>query len=145
MAKKAISDKGTPEPTRNLLQNWDAVKDDGEKSYQAGLALKQDFVNWQGDILTELKQSADLFGKKSVWVIGGDGWAYDIGFGGLDHVLASGENINVLVLDSECYSNTGGQTSKATAMGAVAKFSSLGKRTNRKELGRMFKIGRAHV
>ncbi|MBO4940061.1 MAG: pyruvate:ferredoxin (flavodoxin) oxidoreductase [Clostridia bacterium] len=74
---------------------------------------------------------------KSVWIIGGDGWAYDIGYGGLDHVLASGENVNVLVLDSEVYSNTGGQTSKATPMGAVARFSALGKRIKKKPLGLM--------
>ena len=65
--------------------------------------------------------------KKSVWVFGGDGWAYDIGYGGLDHVLASGEDINVLVLDTEVYSNTGGQASKSTPVGAVAKFAASGK------------------
>ena len=74
---------------------------------------------------------------RSVWAIGGDGWAYDIGFGGVDHVLASKENVNILVLDSEVYSNTGGQTSKATPLGAVARFSSAGKQTNRKDLGFM--------
>jgi pyruvate-ferredoxin/flavodoxin oxidoreductase len=72
--------------------------------------------------------------RKSVWIVGGDGWAYDIGYGGLDHVLASGENVNVLVLDTEVYSNTGGQTSKATPRGAVAKFSSAGKTTGKKDL-----------
>ncbi len=74
---------------------------------------------------------------KSVWIIGGDGWAYDIGYGGLDHVLASGENVNVLVLDSEVYSNTGGQKSKSTPLGAVARFASGGKRTRKKDLGLM--------
>ncbi len=77
----------------------------------------------------------DYLARKSVWIIGGDGWAYDIGFGGLDHALASGRNINVLVLDTEVYSNTGGQTSKATPMGAVAKFSAAGKPTPKKDLG----------
>ena len=72
---------------------------------------------------------------KSVWIVGGDGWAYDIGYGGLDHVLASGENVNVLVLDSEVYSNTGGQSSKATPLGAVARFAAKGKRLKKKELG----------
>ena len=72
---------------------------------------------------------------KSIWIIGGDGWAYDIGFGGLDHILASGANVNILVLDSQVYSNTGGQTSKATPKGAVAKFSAGGKRRRKKELG----------
>ena len=75
------------------------------------------------------------FSNQSVWIVGGDGWAYDIGYGGLDHVLASGENINILVLDTEVYSNTGGQASKSTPMGAVAKFASNGKRTNKKDLG----------
>ena len=73
--------------------------------------------------------------KQSQWVIGGDGWAYDIGFGGLDHVLASGLDVNVLVLDTEVYSNTGGQSSKATPVGAVAKFASAGKRIRKKDLG----------
>jgi pyruvate-ferredoxin/flavodoxin oxidoreductase len=75
--------------------------------------------------------------KKSVWVFGGDGWAYDIGYGGLDHVLASGEDINVLVLDTEVYSNTGGQASKSTPVGAVAKFAASGKKTRKKDLGLM--------
>ena len=75
------------------------------------------------------------FSNQSVWIVGGDGWAYDIGYGGLDHVLASGENINILVLDTEVYSNTGGQASKSTPMGAVAKFAANGKRTNKKDLG----------
>jgi pyruvate:ferredoxin (flavodoxin) oxidoreductase, homodimeric len=80
---------------------------------------------------------ADSLVKKSVWIIGGDGWAYDIGYGGLDHVLASGRDVNILVLDTEVYSNTGGQTSKATPLGAVAKFSAGGKPTPKKELGLM--------
>lgn len=80
---------------------------------------------------------ADYLVKKSVWIIGGDGWAYDIGYGGLDHVLAAGKNVNVLVLDTEVYSNTGGQMSKATGMGAVAKFAAAGKPDGKKDLGRM--------
>jgi len=78
---------------------------------------------------------ADTLVEKSVWIVGGDGWAYDIGFGGLDHVLASGRNVNVLVLDTEVYSNTGGQASKSTPRGAVAKFAAAGKRTRKKDLG----------
>jgi len=80
---------------------------------------------------------ADMLVKKSVWIIGGDGWAYDIGYGGLDHVLASGRNVNVLVLDTEVYSNTGGQMSKATPRGAVAKFAAGGKPMPKKDLGMM--------
>jgi pyruvate-ferredoxin/flavodoxin oxidoreductase len=83
----------------------------------------------------DLLSVADALVKKSVWIVGGDGWAYDIGYGGLDHVLASGQDINILVLDTEVYSNTGGQASKATPMGAVAKFASGGKPTGKKDLG----------
>lgn len=95
--------------------------------------LKDDFDPEARDLLSV----ADALVKKSVWIIGGDGWAYDIGFGGLDHVVASGLNVNLLVLDTEVYSNTGGQASKATPMGAVAKFAAGGKPTGKKDLGMM--------
>ena len=85
----------------------------------------------------ELAELADDLVKRSIWIVGGDGWAYDIGYGGLDHVLASGENVNVLVLDTEVYSNTGGQMSKATPMGAVAKFAAAGKPAGKKDLALM--------
>ncbi len=85
--------------------------------------------------LKDLLSLADVLVRKDVWIIGGDGWAYDIGFGGLDHVLASGRNVNVLVLDTEVYSNTGGQASKSTPLGAVAKFAAKGKATPKKDLG----------
>src|SRR5438552_270201 len=85
----------------------------------------------------DLLSVADALVKKSVWIMGGDGWAYDIGYGGLDHVLASGANVNVLVLDTEVYSNTGGQMSKATPRGAVAKFAAGGKSVAKKDLGMM--------
>jgi pyruvate-ferredoxin/flavodoxin oxidoreductase len=85
----------------------------------------------------DLISVADTLVKRSVWIIGGDGWAYDIGYGGLDHVLASGEDVNVLVLDTEVYSNTGGQMSKATPKGAVAKFATGGKATAKKDLAFM--------
>jgi pyruvate-ferredoxin/flavodoxin oxidoreductase len=78
---------------------------------------------------------ADYLARKSVWIVGGDGWAYDIGYGGLDHVLAMGQDVNILVLDTEVYSNTGGQQSKATPMGAAAKFAASGKATPKKDLG----------
>ena len=86
-------------------------------------------------LLEEIQADADLFIKKSIWIIGGDGWAYDIGYGGLDHVLAMGEDVNVLVVDTEVYSNTGGQASKASPTGAVAKFAAAGKRVKKKDLG----------
>jgi pyruvate-ferredoxin/flavodoxin oxidoreductase len=89
----------------------------------------------EGRSLEQLLSLADYMVKKSVWIIGGDGWAYDIGFGGLDHVIASGRNVNLLVLDTEVYSNTGGQKSKATPIGAVAKFAAGGKRSPKKDLG----------
>ena len=86
------------------------------------------------DLLQKIYDLKQYMLKKSIWIIGGDGWAYDIGFGGLDHVLASGVNVNVLVLDTEVYSNTGGQASKATPLGGIAKFAAKGKRTNKKDL-----------
>ena len=82
-----------------------------------------------------LQSLADQLVRKSVWIVGGDGWAYDIGYGGLDHVLASGRDVNVLVLDTEVYSNTGGQCSKSTPRGAVAKFAAGGKPIGKKDLG----------
>jgi pyruvate-ferredoxin/flavodoxin oxidoreductase len=89
----------------------------------------------QSSALKDLRSLADLLVKRGVWIIGGDGWAYDIGYGGLDHVLASGRNVNILVLDTEVYSNTGGQASKSTPLGAVAKFAAQGKATAKKDLG----------
>ncbi|NEN93746.1 MAG: pyruvate:ferredoxin (flavodoxin) oxidoreductase, partial [Okeania sp. SIO3H1] len=83
----------------------------------------------------QLETLADMLVHRSVWILGGDGWAYDIGYGGLDHVLASGRNVNVLVLDTEVYSNTGGQMSKSTPIGAVAKFAAAGKKQGKKDLG----------
>ena len=88
-------------------------------------------------LLNEIYADRDYLVKRSQWIFGGDGWAYDIGYGGLDHVLASGEDINVLVFDTEVYSNTGGQSSKATPAAAVAKFAASGKRTRKKDLGMM--------
>jgi pyruvate-ferredoxin/flavodoxin oxidoreductase len=98
-------------------------------------ALKQKLATVPGNEAKALLGIADWLVKKSVWVVGGDGWAYDIGYGGLDHVLATGRDINVLVLDTEVYSNTGGQMSKSTPRGAVAKFAAGGKPTGKKDLG----------
>lgn len=89
------------------------------------------------ELCAKIYEMSDLMVKKSIWIFGGDGWAYDIGFGGLDHVLAMNEDVNILVLDTEVYSNTGGQSSKATPTGAVAKFAAAGKRTKKKDLGLM--------
>ena len=87
------------------------------------------------ELAEQVLQYKDQLAKKTFWMFGGDGWAYDIGFGGLDHVVASGENVNALIVDTEVYSNTGGQSSKATPAGAVAQFASSGKKTNKKDLG----------
>jgi len=100
-------------------------------------ALKDKLAPLKGDEAASLLAVADFFVRRSVWIVGGDGWAYDIGYGGLDHVLASGRNVNVLVLDTEVYSNTGGQASKATPLGASAKFAAAGKRVPRKDLSLM--------
>ena len=90
-------------------------------------------------LVKEILADKDCLAKKSIWIFGGDGWAYDIGYGGLDHVIAEGEDVNILVLDTEVYSNTGGQASKSTNIGAVAKFASAGKRVKKKDLGMMAK------
>ena len=89
-------------------------------------------------VIKEVLDRKDYAGQENrIWMFGGDGWAYDIGYGGLDHVLASGENVNILVFDTEVYSNTGGQSSKATPAAAIAKFAASGKRTKKKDLGLM--------
>ena len=112
-----------------LLQTWLDNFEDGEKTYQLSKQLSPLLKG------TNLEKDCKSFTKETVWIIGGDGWAYDIGFGGLDHILASGENVNILVLDTEVYSNTGGQMSKSTPYSATAKFASSGKQTPKKDLG----------
>ncbi|MGA9564616.1 MAG: pyruvate:ferredoxin (flavodoxin) oxidoreductase [Candidatus Korobacteraceae bacterium] len=109
-------------------------------------ALKAKLANDKSPAARDLFAVADELVKKSVWIIGGDGWGYDIGFGGLDHVLASTANVNILLLDTEVYSNTGGQMSKSTPLGAVAKFAAGGKRTAKKDIAMMaMNYGRAYV
>ena len=100
-------------------------------------ALKEKLASMDGPLARRLEGVADSLIETSIWIVGGDGWAYDIGFGGLDHVLASGRNINILVLDTEVYSNTGGQASKATPRGAIAKYAAGGKTTGKKDLGQI--------
>jgi pyruvate-ferredoxin/flavodoxin oxidoreductase len=94
-------------------------------------------ANESNAVAKEILALKDYLVKKSNWIFGGDGWAYDIGFGGVDHVLATGEDVNILVMDTEIYSNTGGQASKSTPIGAVAKFAASGKRIRKKDLGLM--------
>ncbi len=124
------------------LTAWLENCDDAEGSKTASAALVKELEECRKEcegeelaLVDEILSDKDCLVKKSFWIIGGDGWAYDIGYGGLDHVLASGEDVNVLVLDTEVYSNTGGQASKSTPIGAVAKFASSGKRVKKKDLG----------
>jgi pyruvate-ferredoxin/flavodoxin oxidoreductase len=127
---------------------------DAEQNDEAGVyeqreriqSLKAKLADLNTPDARRLYDLADVLVRKSVWIVGGDGWAYDIGFGGLDHVLSSGRNVNVLVLDTEVYSNTGGQMSKSTNRGAVAKFAAAGKRTAKKDLGMMaMSMGNVYV
>nr|WP_321257417.1 pyruvate:ferredoxin (flavodoxin) oxidoreductase [uncultured Pseudodesulfovibrio sp.] len=135
LAKEAA--KSETGALKTALNNWVKVKDDSEESKVAGDKLKAALKSTRKKNLREIASMADLFTKQSVWVFGGDGWAYDIGYGGVDHVIASGKDINILVMDTEVYSNTGGQSSKATPMGSIAKFAAAGKPTAKKDLGRM--------
>ena len=126
-----------PAEAREAMQQWINSKDDGEASREASEKVLPILEKLNHPVAQELKDLKQYFVKKSVWVFGGDGWAYDIGYGGLDHVIASGADINLLVMDTEVYSNTGGQSSKATPVGAVAKFAASGKRVRKKDLGAM--------
>ena len=133
----------TDENGKQVFQNWLDNKDNGEASVEASKAVVE-LINKAEPkteetkaLLESVKSRQDYLVKRSQWILGGDGWAYDIGYGGLDHVLASGENINVLVFDTEVYSNTGGQSSKATPVAAMAKFAASGKRSRKKDLGMM--------
>jgi len=120
------------------LREWVEKMNDGEESKRLGDTIQKLMAdNPDNRFLSALRPHADQLSKKSQWVLGGDGWAYDIGYGGLDHVLAMGEDINILVMDTEVYSNTGGQSSKATPTGSVAKFAASGKLTKKKDLGRI--------
>ncbi|BDV01548.1 pyruvate synthase [Thermodesulfomicrobium sp. WS] len=137
LMEEAIA-QGVSEELATAFKNWMAVRHDGEKSVEAAEAVREALWNSERtEILDAILAMDDLLVKKSFWIFGGDGWAYDIGYGGLDHVLASGEDVNVLVMDTEVYSNTGGQSSKATPLGSIAKFAAAGKRVRKKDLGLM--------
>lgn len=137
--------QATPQTLKDAAGAWLQGFSDASVSRSAGQTLLQavktaiadDAMKPVAPLMQSIIDDADLLAKKSIWCVGGDGWAYDIGFAGLDHVLAQNIDINILVLDTECYSNTGGQTSKATPLAAVAKYSADGKRTNKKNLGQM--------
>jgi pyruvate-ferredoxin/flavodoxin oxidoreductase len=137
---KKLLELNVPEELKAAAQAWIAGKDDAEASKKASAELVKVLDSFTpceecAPLIAEINSKRDYFVKKSFWVVGGDGWAYDIGYGGLDHVLASGEDINVLVFDTEIYSNTGGQSSKSTPTAAVAKFAASGKKIKKKDLG----------
>lgn len=124
---------------KKLFQTWIDNREDGNKTAELADKIVAGCEACGCDKCMQILDLKDHLVKKSQWIFGGDGWAYDIGFGGLDHVLASGEDVNVLVLDTEVYSNTGGQSSKATPAGAVAKFAASGKKVRKKDLGMIAK------
>ncbi|WP_294391141.1 pyruvate:ferredoxin (flavodoxin) oxidoreductase [uncultured Clostridium sp.] len=131
------------EEYKEVFKNWLENKDNGELSKVSSreveaILAENNIENEEAKVLLEeIRERADFLVKRSQWILGGDGWAYDIGYGGLDHVLASGQDVNVLVFDTEIYSNTGGQSSKSTPAAAMAKLAASGKKTKKKDLGRM--------
>ncbi len=127
---------------KESFEEWIANKDDSEGSKLAAKKVLDNIENNTfncevKNLIDEIKERKDYLIKRSQWIVGGDGWAYDIGYSGLDHVIASGENVNILVFDTEIYSNTGGQASKSTPVAAMAKFAASGKRSKKKDLGMM--------
>ncbi|MDO5779974.1 MAG: pyruvate:ferredoxin (flavodoxin) oxidoreductase [Clostridium sp.] len=131
------------EEYKEVFKKWLENKDNGELSKVSSreveaILAENNIENEEAKVLVEeIRERADFLVKRSQWILGGDGWAYDIGYGGLDHVLASGQDVNVLVFDTEIYSNTGGQSSKSTPAAAMAKLAASGKKTKKKDLGRM--------
>ena len=134
-----VAEEGKDEAVVAAAKEWLENKDNAEGSRKAGDKLVALLEAKEGccDKRAYILENKDLLTKKSIWIFGGDGWAYDIGYGGVDHVLAMNQDVNILVLDTEVYSNTGGQASKATPTGSVAKFAAAGKRTKKKDLGMM--------
>ncbi len=137
-AQKALVEAYAAETNSETAKNWLDSFDDFDKSRETTDALVGELEKMDSATAAKILERKDQLSKKCFWMFGGDGWAYDIGFGGLDHVVASGEDINVFVVDTEIYSNTGGQSSKATPLGAVAQFASAGKRSRKKDLGAIF-------
>ncbi|ATW26431.1 pyruvate:ferredoxin (flavodoxin) oxidoreductase [Candidatus Formimonas warabiya] len=122
---------------KEAFQQWLAGKDQPAASQEAAGKIMPLLAGQNHPILKQIAERADFLTKRSQWAFGGDGWAYDIGYGGVDHVLASGEDVNIFVYDTEVYSNTGGQSSKSTPAAAIAKFAASGKKTKKKDLGMM--------
>jgi pyruvate-ferredoxin/flavodoxin oxidoreductase len=137
MNESIANNPGLSEKTLDAFKEWLESKKEARASKAASLKVLEALSLEKNPVAKEILDLKQYLVKKSIWIFGGDGWAYDIGYGGLDHVLASGENVNVLVLDTEVYSNTGGQASKSTPIGAVAKFAASGKRVRKKDLGAM--------
>ena len=138
--KQAIENEHTPADAKELMQAWIDNMFDADKTKELAPQLEQVIdggIAAGCPVCKELKGLTQYLVKRSQWIIGGDGASYDIGYGGLDHVIASGKDVNILVLDTEVYSNTGGQSSKATPVGAIAKFAASGKRERKKDLGLM--------
>ncbi len=134
----ALLGENIPEKTKKVMTQWLNFREASEGTRKRADELVNELEHCSQDPkFSEILKLKDFFIKQSNWIFGGDGWAYDIGYGGLDHVLASGEDINVLVFDTEVYSNTGGQSSKATPTAAISKFASAGKATKKKDLGMM--------
>ncbi|MBN2165211.1 MAG: pyruvate:ferredoxin (flavodoxin) oxidoreductase [Marinilabiliaceae bacterium] len=123
--------------TKASFEAWLLNKENGERTREVSKAVIDALGKESAAVAKEILSLKDYLVKKSVWIFGGDGWAYDIGYGGLDHVIASGQDVNILVMDTEVYSNTGGQASKSTPVGAVAKFAASGKKIRKKDLGLM--------
>ena len=135
--KAAIAEENTPAEYKEAFQEWIDGRNDAEKSKAAAEKIipMVEAAKDKCPACATIYEFRDYLIKRSQWIIGGDGASYDIGYGGLDHVIASGEDVNILVLDTEVYSNTGGQSSKATPLGAIAKFAASGKRVRKKDLG----------
>jgi len=134
--QQALSN-GITDAEKEVFAEWIENKDNADGSVVASKKVIDVLTGSDSDYAKDILKLKHYLIKKSIWVFGGDGWAYDIGYGGLDHVMASGEDVNILVMDTEVYSNTGGQSSKATPVGAVAKFAAAGKRVRKKDLGAM--------
>jgi len=135
--KTALADGTVGGDTKTAFEEWLKGKNNAEASKIASAKVIEACNKDKSDVAKEIISLKQYLIKKSQWIFGGDGWAYDIGYGGLDHVIASGEDVNILVLDTEVYSNTGGQASKSTPAGAVAKFAASGKKIRKKDLGMM--------
>jgi pyruvate-ferredoxin/flavodoxin oxidoreductase len=135
--KSALENGSVNAGTRTAFEEWLGAMNNAEASKVASKNVVEACSKEKAAVAKEILDLKSYLVKKSQWIFGGDGWAYDIGYGGLDHVIASGEDVNILVLDTEVYSNTGGQASKSTPAGAVAKFAASGKKIRKKDLGQM--------